>query len=347
MLLLGDTMPLRNAVANLLPESALAAVRTLRWRAAKARSEMLATMPCELDDRASLRAPAFIVGAGRSGTTALGKALSMSPALSYYFEPVDRWFAVSPATDYGGLFDTRRGRCVLQANDVDDALRVRFRRVFRGALSGELQFVEKTPINALRIEFLEAIDPRAKFIEIRRDGTDVVRSIMQLSRKNDYNLLGRGRANRWWGAEDCKWRAMSSELGEMEIEPEYLVPATEFATRAAIEWIASVKSVERAAARLGPRLYRVNHSDLLARPEESVAGIGAFLGIPEGDWILRAGEHLRGAQPRRRLPVVLPGPIARRLNTWNGRLGFAGRAIEGPHLSGFTTECQTTSDDHA
>jgi hypothetical protein len=340
-------MPLRDSFVNMLPAPALSAARTLRWRAAKARSEMLASIPSELDARASLRAPAFIVGSGRSGTTALGKALSMSPALSYYFEPVDRWFAVSPATDYGGLFSARSGHCVLDERVVDDALRIRFRRVFRGALSGESQLVEKTPINALRIGFLEAIDPRAKFIEIRRDGTDVVRSIMQLSRKHDYNLLGRDRANRWWGPDDCKWRSLSAELRDFEIEPEYLVPDAEFATRAAIEWIASVKAVERAAARLGPRLYRVNHSDLLARPEETVAGVAAFLGIPEGDWLLRAGEHLRGARRRTRLPVVLPGPIAQRMNKWNERLGFAGRAIEGPHLSGFTTECQTTSDDHA
>lgn len=343
---LGETMPLRETVVNMLPAPALTAARTLRWRAARARSEMLATMPSELDERVSTRAPAFIIGAGRSGTTALGAALSYSPALKYYFEPVDRWFAVTPATDYFGLYNVGGGRCVLSAADVDEGLRRRFRRVFRSALAGDLQLLEKTPINALRVDFLDAIDSRAKFIEIRRDGTDVVRSITQLSRKNDYQLVGRMRSNRWWGPSDCKWRAMSSELRELEIEPEYLVPDAEFATRAAIEWIASIKAVERAAARLGPRLHRVNHSDLLARPEETLAGIAAFLGVPEGSWLARAAEHVRGAHRRMRFPVVLPGPLARRLNTWNERLGFSGRALEGPHLSGFTTECQTTSDDN-
>ncbi len=337
-------MSVRTAITDFLPRPALTAARTMRWHAAKARSELLASVPSELDSRPSARAPAFIVGAGRSGTTALGRALGFSPRLTYYFEPVDRWYAISPATDYGGLFDLRAGRCVLRSRDVDDAVRMRFRRVFRHALADDGQLLEKTPINAFRIEFLEAIDPRTRYVEIRRDGVDVVRSIVQLSRKNDYNMLGRGRANRWWGADDCKWRTLSREVGDLEIEPEFLVPEAEFATRAAIEWIASLKSVERAAVQLGDRLYRVNHSDLLARPEETLAGIAGFLGVPEGDWMKRAGESLRVSNRRVRMPLVLPGAIARRVNTWNERLGFGGRAIEGPHLSGFTTECQTTSD---
>ena len=337
-------MSIHSSVAGVLPTPALALARTVRWRAARARSELLATLPSELDARPSGRAPAYIVGSGRSGTTALGRALAHSPRLHYYFEPVDRWFAISPATDYVGLFDGRDGRCVMRAPDADEATRVRFRRVFRGALANDGQLLEKTPINAFRIEFLDAIDPRTKYIEIRRDGVDVVRSIVQLSRRNDYSMFGRIHSNRWWGADDCKWRSLSREINHLEIEPEFLVPGAEFATRAAIEWIASLKSVERAAAKLGDRLYRVNHADLVARPEETIAGIAGFLGIPEGDWIIRAGESLRVTKRRVRMPLVLPGAIARRLNTWNERLGFAGRAIEGPHLSGFTTECQTTSD---
>lgn len=337
-------MSIRSSITEFLPLPALTAARTVRWRAARARSEFLASIPSELDAKPSSRAPAFIVGSGRSGTTALGRALACSPSLTYFFEPVDRWFAVSPATDYGGLFDPRAGHCVLNAEQVDESTRVRFRRVFRHALVDDGQLLEKTPINAFRIGFLEAIDARTKYVEIRRDGADVVRSIVQLSRRNDYNVIGRARSNRWWGADDCKWRSLSREVGDLEIEPEFLVPEAEFATRAAIEWIASLKSVERASAQLGDRLYRVNHSDLVSRPEETLAGIAAFLGVPEGDWMRQAGDSLRISTRRTRMPLVLPGAIARRLNTWNERLGFPGRAIEGPHLSGFTTECQTTSD---
>jgi hypothetical protein len=334
----------RTSLVDILPSGAVTAARTVRWSVAKSRSELLATLPCALDDRAPERAPAFVIGSGRSGTTALGRALGASPELKYFFEPVDRWFAISPATDYGGMFSAKSGRCALGSVDVDDAVRRRFRRVFRSALVDGRQMVEKTPINAFRIGFLDAIDPRTKYIEIRRDGVDVVRSILQLSRKSDYNVLGRGRANRWWGPNDCKWNSLASHVGTLDIEPEYLVPEAEFATRGAIEWIASVKAVERASERLGDRLHRVKYSDLVARPEPTLEQIAAFVGVAPGDWIKRAAEDLRSTNRRIALPLVLPGAIARRMNTWNERLGFSGRALEGPHLSGFTSECQTTSD---
>ena len=337
-------MSVKNTLTHVLPPAALLAARTVRWRAAKTRSELLAALPSALDGRETEHAPAFLIGSGRSGTTALGTALGRSPSLGYFFEPVDRWYAVSPDTDYGGLFSPKGGVCAMSADRVDDGVRMRFKRVFRSALGDGRQMLEKTPINALRIPFLDAIDPRTKYVEIRRDGTDVVRSIIQLSRRNDYNLIGRGSSNRWWGVNDCKWRALSKDLLQFEIEPEYLVPDAEFATRAAIEWLSSLKAVERAAPMLGDRLYRVSYSDLVARPAETLDGIAAFLGISTGSWLDRASLDLGMNNRRQRLPLVLPGAIAKRLNNWNERLGFPGRAVEGPHLSGFTTECQTTSD---
>lgn len=337
-------MSLKETLTEILPPSALLAARSARWKLAKARSELLSTIPCSLDSAAPARAPAFVVGSGRSGTTALGGALGVSPDLHYYFEPVDRWYAVSPSTDYGGLFTAGAEHCALGAGDVDDLLRRRFKRVFRSALVDGRQMVEKTPINAFRIAFLDAIDPRTKYVEIRRDGVDVVRSIVQLSRKYDYTIVGRGAANRWWGVNDCKWKSLSRDLAGFDIEPEYLVPEAEYATRAAIEWIASLKVVDRAAPMLGARLHRVNHGDLVEHPERTLEGIAAFLEVPTGRWVDRAAQQLRSVHRKQRLPLVLPGAIARRLNSWNERLGFSGRAIEGPHLAGFTTECQTTSD---
>ena len=122
-------MTLRSSLVDILPAGAVTAVRTARWAVAKSRSEMLAKLPSELDARAPRRAPAFVIGSGRSGTTALGRALAASPELSYFFEPVDRWFAISPATDYGGMFSANSGRCALGSVDVDASVRTRFRRV--------------------------------------------------------------------------------------------------------------------------------------------------------------------------------------------------------------------------
>ncbi len=337
-------MTIKQSITGSLPPVALFAVRTARWQIAKARSNMLASIPCALDGHLSDLPPAFVIGCGRSGTTALGRALGTSPSLHYFFEPIDRWHAVSSVTDYGEFFTPGVSRCSLAAADVDERLRVRFRRVFRSALVDGRQMLEKTPINAMRIPFLEAIDPRTKYVEIRRDGVDVVRSIIQISRMNDFRVAGRGTANRWWGPRDCKWKSLSHDVRAFGIESDYLVPAAEYSTRAAIEWIASLKAVERASADLGDRLLRIDYRDLTERPRRTLERIAAFLGVASGDWIDRASGDLRLSTRRNGLPLVLPGAIANRLNSWNERMGFTGRAIEGPHLAGFTTECQTTTD---
>jgi hypothetical protein len=336
-------MSIRSTVVQNLPSPLLTSVRTARWTLARVRSEALAHLPSELDHGRSVVPPTFIIGSGRSGTTVLGDVLARCPELSYFFEPVDRWFAVSESTDYGGVFNPRAGRCLLDGTLVDDQLRTRFRRVFRTALVDGGRMLEKTPINAFRIGFLDAIDPRTRYIEIRRDGADVVRSILQLSRRNDYNLLGRGESNRWWGQGDCKWRSLARDLVDFELEPEYLVPEAEFATRAAIEWISSLKAVERQAQRLGDRLLRVDYSDLIQDAESTVERIAGFLGVKQGPWIRSAANELSFPTRRYVLPLVLPGPIARRFNRWNERIGCSGRAIEGPHISGFTADGFTTS----
>jgi hypothetical protein len=324
-------MPLKRASIALLPGSAVTVMRSMRWTAARARSGLLTAIPSRLDARDGLRGPAYILGSGRSGTTALGRALGFAPGIRYLFEPVDRWYSVLPETDYSGVFDPSRSRCVLRADSVDDALRRRFRRVFRSALAGDRQFLEKTPINAFRIGFLDAIDPRARYIEIRRDGTEVIQSILDRSARHDYRLIGRNFLNDWWGVDDCKWRALSEDLAkspEFEIEPEFLTPDADFAVRAAVEWIASIEAVDRAAAMLDARLHRVAHGDLSARPEETLAGVARFLGVREGDWIRDAAALLRRFKHASPKPLVLPRALARRLNRWNEQLGFPGRAID-------------------
>ena len=137
---------------------------------------------------------------------------------------------------------------------------------------------------------------------------------------------------------------MSQDVRAFGIESDYLVPAAEYSTRAAIEWIASLKAVECASADLGDRLLRVDYPDLTERPRQTLERISAFLGVRSGDWIDRASGDLRLTTRRNVLPLVLPGAIANRFNSWNERMGFTGRAIDGPHLAGFTTECQTTTD---
>src|ERR1700728_2369929 len=76
---------------------------------------------------------------------------------------------------------------------------------------GASLMLEKTPFNACRIGYLDALSPGCKFIHLVRDGVDVVRSIDRLSRDRTYQILGRRDMNRWWGRGGCKWTALSTD----------------------------------------------------------------------------------------------------------------------------------------
>jgi hypothetical protein len=111
----------------------------------------------------------FIVGAARSGTTLLGeKLLGAHSQVVYWSEPNHVWRT-------GDLYgDTERRTARDTVPRVVEPIREAFQNHFRRH-SGRL-LIEKTPSNCLRIPFLRAIFPRAKFVHLVRDGRDVALS---------------------------------------------------------------------------------------------------------------------------------------------------------------------------
>jgi hypothetical protein len=146
------------------------------------------------------RPPAFVTGCGRSGTTILGAVLGQHPELEYFFEPWHLWATVDPLNDVSNLFYRLEGRLLRDRDEASDEPRRRFRRLFiaRGERSGKL-VVEKTPQNAMRIGYLEALAPGARFIHIVRDGGDVCQSIVRAAAVTSYRIFGRPNYNKWWG----------------------------------------------------------------------------------------------------------------------------------------------------
>src|SRR5690349_9110008 len=121
------------------------------------------------------RDPVFIVGCGRSGTTALGTALSKHRQIAYLNERRHLWFAAYPETDIWTTHAAcRKGKLVLTAADADVTRSERLRRLFRchAMLAGRPLVVEKLPINAFRLEFLQAVFPEARYIHIYRNGLE-------------------------------------------------------------------------------------------------------------------------------------------------------------------------------
>lgn len=114
----------------------------------------------------SLRAPLFVVGAPRSGTTFLGRCIAALPEVSYHFEPVATKAAARYVHD--GLWSPRRARRFY---------RTVYRWLLRVHLDGGRRFAEKTPRNCFILGFLADAFPGARFLYIVRDGRDAALSL--------------------------------------------------------------------------------------------------------------------------------------------------------------------------
>src|SRR5690348_9780419 len=79
--------------------------------------------------------------------------------------------------DFNQLYSRGECHCLLDARSATSTTKLRFRRLMSPPSGFTL--VEKSPINALRIGFLEAVAPGSRFVHIIRDGVNVAHLIEQ------------------------------------------------------------------------------------------------------------------------------------------------------------------------
>jgi hypothetical protein len=120
------------------------------------------------DDDALLAKPIIIIGAPRSGTNLLLNLLAAHRRLAVLSEPRIVWrFGNDARSDMLRPEDARP--------EVRRHIRARFARMVRE--QGRERLVEKTPSNALRPGFVDAVFPDCKMINITRHGADAALSI--------------------------------------------------------------------------------------------------------------------------------------------------------------------------
>jgi CelD/BcsL family acetyltransferase involved in cellulose biosynthesis len=309
----------------LTPERIRPLARTVYYAARGARERVRARVRPRL--ATSPVAPIFIIGCGRSGTTLLGELFATHPAVRYLYEPYDLWAAIQPVTDFLHLYARGENHCLLDASSVTAGARRRFRRLMSSPRGTTL--VEKSPINALRIGYLDALAPEARFVHIVRDGVDVARSIERMAAVTR-KMTFRPPLNEWWGVGDVKWAALERDGRAACYYPEEVELLTTDAQRGAYEWLVSQREVDAWRAWLGPRLFEFRYQGLTEKPRETLAAVVDAVGLAcPGEWLEHAAARVSPARKSHGEPVALPAEIGADFNRQQARFDFEGRATVG------------------
>ena len=252
-----------------------------------------------------------IVGAPRSGTNLLRDVLTSIPGVTTW--PCDEINLIwrhgnrdAPSDELGPG---------LARPEVASYIRRRFDRVRRADAP---YVVEKTCANSLRMGFVRAVLPDAKYVLITRDGVDAAASAMARwnapfdlrytaakarfvpisdvlpygarfvagrLRRRAGARSGRGQVTGWWGPRPADYRALMADHPLDEV--------------CALQWQRCVDAAHRDLQDLlGDQLLHVTYEDFVRAPHRRVAELGDFLGIP-------------GAADRARIDGVTAASIGR------------------------------------
>lgn len=245
--------------------------------------------------------PLVIIGAGRSGTNALRDALTRLPGFETW--PCDE---INPIWRHGNLDwpddEIPRERATPA---VRQSIRKAFMQIWRQQGSPDF-VVEKTCANALRVPFVDAVLPEARYIHIVRNGFDIVASARKRWRGElevpglPYYLA----KARYAPLSDLPRYALSALKNRIAIKlrkqehfdswgPRFKgidallgAPLDEIVVR---QWAACILSSDAAFASIMPeRVFQMRYEDFTANPQKTLEEITRWLTTKRDEGTLKA-----------------------------------------------------------
>lgn len=265
--------------------------------------------------------PVVIIGAGRSGTNLLRDGLVR-------FRSVATW----PCDEINYLW--RSGAKRYPTDQLTAAMATeRARRRMADAFAwvsreyGAEFVVEKTCANSLRVGYVDAIFPNAKFVQITRDGYDVTASAMKrwtapiepkyLARKARFVPVSdlpyyatrylTGHARRVFSRDKAlgTWGPRFNGIDELRANASLAVVC-------ATQWRRCVDLAGKQLAQLAPeRVHSLTYESLVADPAGSIREVARFVGVPENDDAVHAfSESVRGGSVGAGRRTLSPAELA-------------------------------------
>ena len=217
--------------------------------------------------------PVFVIGCSRSGTTVTYETIAAAPQLlSFGYEIPTFW---------NGLWGPHKNAWDSEAATArhaspehrDAALRYFYQRLGQGRV------LDKTCINVMRLPYLHALFPQAKFIFIHRDGRDNISSMMDgwrhdghfrlsqfLGPSPDPVAINHGEFDEWSFFLPPGWRDYNSASLEEACAYQWMT-----ANRMALDAKALIPSSQ---------WIQLRYEDIFERPVEMFRPVFEFLEIP-------------------------------------------------------------------
>ncbi|MGH2701382.1 MAG: sulfotransferase family protein, partial [Actinomycetota bacterium] len=251
-----------------------------RWWAkrAKLRATQVMNAPALLRG-APLDRPVFVIGAPRSGTSLLFAILRSSSRLAHWpGEAHEVWEAYYHPALRGWESN------LLTASDLTEKAADYIRRQFLLIAGSRHRLIDKTPRNALRFGFLEALFPDARYVYLRRDGRDNVNSLINAWRTPHYRTYRLPEPHSiamvdpaWWKFVLYPgWRPDSG--GPLEV-----VCAKQWAV-CNDHALAAAKEIDE------ERWVEIRYEDLVDRPVSEIGRVMEALELPNEDGVRRRAE---------------------------------------------------------
>lgn len=218
---------------------------------------------------AKLNQPVFIIGAPRSGTSLLYAILRKSSRVKHWpGESHEIWEA-----DYHPAMRGWESNA-LDASDIDDDAAARIRRSFFLVAGKKHRLLDKTPRNALRVGFVDALFPEARFIYLKRDGRENINSLINAWRTPRYRTYELPEPHQIPGVDPKWWKFVLYPGWQQDLSgPLEVVTAK--------QWIYSndyaMKGFEAVEA---SRWMELRYEDLADEPVEQVGRVMGFLDLP-------------------------------------------------------------------
>jgi hypothetical protein len=231
--------------------------------------------------------PVIIIGCSRGGTTITFRNLAEHPATwSLYEESWQIIYDHHPLDPEAGdrleapptpevaeaisraLYDEAHNREVLQDTPLFRAIPTRLIKSPLNRLYKRppLRFVEKTPANALRIPFLAALFPDARFVFVVRRAEDVISSLMEGWKRWSGTGTGAWSYGKWHYLAPPGWQEWTDR------------PLEEIC---AFQWVEATRTARADLQEHCPdRFLMVRHEDAVARPHQVYGRILDFCQLP-------------------------------------------------------------------